>query len=1002
MTLSSPNDVLRAFEELREGHFPKAPWPLVFTDYDQALHAALKASSLVEKVEQDDRGDPLAERFAQLEQLKVVELRRELEKRGHSSKGLKKVLLKKLKGLVAIEEAAINNLPPPKAASAQEPVEEASQKTSRQDPAPGLPQQHANPPEVKNEAVKKEAVVKEEPANGFGQARGSDPGPSSSSEAPIKLEFPYAILDEVIGKRLGTLSKLKEEYRVQIDVDIQFDPCFVLISGKKEGMESARMVLEERIKTCLSGAIHTESIQCPYSILQQVSGWDHAELDNLEREACVSLGIDNQYDPCLIHVRGTANGVAQARTTLQTTIQEIEGRTSADAWINEVMDCPKWAAGIVIGRGGRTLQGIERDTGTKINVHDKDSGPSVRIEIEGSGGNVARAREVLQHLISTVEEDYESTTTLDFPRSAVGYLFGKQGSTIKKLQSDTRTKMIVDKDFDPCRVTIRGSQACVMHATELVKEVLKQYGEERAVKDVIESREGQVIPSNDGRHHFGAGVLQTTAFPHNGVSETVLCPKNAVALVIGKGGSTVRGIERDTQTKIDIRQDRDPCRVCITGTKEGVQLAVEMVNTMMSNPSNPPRPGPAPEADASVEYPEETISCPKHLVPLVIGKGGSTVRGIERDTQTKIDIRQESDHMNRVCITGTKEGVQLAVEMVKQQMSTDRNAQQSSGFPHELANQIHSGQDTSEERFECPRSLVGVVIGSRGANVKEIQRKSGARVDILQDRDPCEIVICGSKESVSKASQAVHKLVGGFKEKTSNTVERVECPKAAVGVVIGSHGSTMKEIQRESGATIEILHQDRDPCEVVVKGKKECVSRASDRVRKVILAALVSGEMSMTMDCPRVYVGLIIGPKGVNVKRIERATGVRVDINQGPDPCRVTVRGPKGKVQDAVERLRKLISDREGLQAEGSAGLGSPETSKMGDLRTSLGKKRSPSGTPAPSSAKKARAASALDRLGTTEVGGPSSANVDSQRKVSELLGKKEKRAKRFGTAEAG
>ena len=117
VTLSSPNDVLRAFEELREGHFPKAPWPLVFTDYDQALHAALKASSLVEKVEQDDRGDPLAERFAQLEQLKVVELRRELEKRGHSSKGLKKVLLKKLKGLVAIEEAAINNLPPPKAAN---------------------------------------------------------------------------------------------------------------------------------------------------------------------------------------------------------------------------------------------------------------------------------------------------------------------------------------------------------------------------------------------------------------------------------------------------------------------------------------------------------------------------------------------------------------------------------------------------------------------------------------------------------------------------------------------------------------------------------------------------------------------------------------------------------------------------------------------------------------------------------------------------------------------
>ncbi|WZN62829.1 vigilin [Chloropicon roscoffensis] len=900
VTLSSPNDVLRAFEELREGHFPKAPWLLVFTDYDQALHAALKASSLVEEVEQDDRGDPLAERFAQLEQLKVVELRRELENRGHSTKGLKKVLLKKLKGLVAIEEAAINNLPPPKAASAQEPVEEASQKTSRQDPAPGLPQQHANPPEVK-----KEAVVKEEPANGFRQARGSDPGPSSSSEAPIKLEFPYAILDEVIGKRLGTLSKLKEEYRVQIDVDIQFDPCFVLISGKKEGMESARMVLEERIKTCLSGAIHTESIQCPYSILQQVSGWDHAELDNLEREACVSLGIDNQYDPCLIHVRGTANGVAQARTTLQTTIQEIEGRTSADAWINEVMDCPKWAAGIVIGRGGRTLQGIERDTGTKINVHDKDSGPSVRIEIEGSGGNVARAREVLQHLISTVEEDYESTTTLDFPRSAVGYLFGKQGSTIKKLQSDTRTKMIVDKDFDPCRVTIRGSQACVMHATELVKEVLKQYGEERAVKDVkdvIESREGQVIPSNDGRHHFGAGVLQTTAFPHNGVSETVLCPKNVVALVIGKGGSTVRGIERDTQTKIDIRQDRDPCRVCITGTKEGVQLAVEMVNTMMSNPSNPPRAGPAPEADASVEYPEETISCPKHLVPLVIGKGGSTVRGIERDTQTKIDIRQESDDMNRVCITGTKEGVQLAVEMVKQQMSTDRNAQQSSGFPHELANQIHSGQDTSEERFECPRSLVGVVIGSRGATVNEIQRKSGARVDILQDRDPCEIVICGSKESVSKASQAVHQIM------EENARESIECPFDLLEHVTGRNLEKPKEIERDTGARIE-LDRKFDPCLFHVYGSNEIRGVACEKLRELIAGAKENLSKEERFECPRSLVGVVIGSRGATVNEIQRKSGARVDILQDRDPCEIVICGSKESVSKASQAVHQIMEE---------------------------------------------------------------------------------------------
>ena len=133
---------------------------------------------------------------------------------------------------------------------------------------------------------------------------------------------------------------------------------------------------------------------------------------------------------------------------------------------------------------------------------------------------------------------------------------------------------------------------------------------------------------------------------------------------------------------------------------------------------------------------------------------------------------------------------------------------------------------SKEERFECPRSLVGVVIGSRGANVKEIQRKSGARVDILQDRDPCEIVICGSKESVSKASQAVHQIM------EQNARESIECPFDLLEHVTGRNLEKPKEIERDTGARIE-LDRKFDPCLFHVYGSNEIRGAACEKLNEL-------------------------------------------------------------------------------------------------------------------------------------------------------------------------
>ena len=121
MTLSSPEEVARAWSGLNGKAFPKTKNAIVsFADYDQDLHETLKSAQ--SEYPEEEQGPPTkgeelenlaSEKLAWARKLKVVELREELGKRGHDTKGLKAVLLKKLEQLIVIEAAAINDLPPP-------------------------------------------------------------------------------------------------------------------------------------------------------------------------------------------------------------------------------------------------------------------------------------------------------------------------------------------------------------------------------------------------------------------------------------------------------------------------------------------------------------------------------------------------------------------------------------------------------------------------------------------------------------------------------------------------------------------------------------------------------------------------------------------------------------------------------------------------------------------------------------------------------------------------
>merc|ERR1711965_238624 len=158
----------------------------------------------------------------------------------------------------------------------------------------------------------------------------------------------------------------------------------------------------------------------------------------------------------------------------------------------------------------------------------------------------------------------------------------------------------------------------------------------------------------------------------------------------------------------------------------------------------PPSPSPG---DA-----RETVRCPQALVGRLIGKGGDTIKDLQRRSGARIQIDQNypEGQPRLVTVEGAAQCVRAGVELVRSLIGTSPAV--GNGAPGRLAT------------FECPKGLVGRVIGKGGETINELQRRSGARIQIEQrvaEGEPCVVEVQGDDRAVEEARRLVHEVMGG-------------------------------------------------------------------------------------------------------------------------------------------------------------------------------------------------------------------------------------------------
>lgn len=252
--------------------------------------------------------------------------------------------------------------------------------------------------------------------------------------------------------------------------------------------------------------------------------------------------------------------------------------------------------GLIIGRQGENLRRVESETGCKVQfiTGPDDSGPYRQCKITGprtrrndakaeinriideSGmGGGARAggdrsaRDAAGGARGTSHQpplrDGEDTMQIMVPDRTVGLIIGRGGETIRDLQERSGCHVNIvgeQKSVNGLRpVNLIGTREAAAHAKDLIMEIVESDSKNASNKDRA--------PQRDQGRDSGAGGEK--------INDSMFVPSDAVGMIIGKGGETIKDMQSTTGCKINVSPSSGPGEVQreigLVGSREAIAAA---------------------------------------------------------------------------------------------------------------------------------------------------------------------------------------------------------------------------------------------------------------------------------------------------------------------------------------------------------------------------------------------------------------------------------------------
>ncbi|XP_068630109.1 vigilin isoform X1 [Battus philenor] len=339
------------------------------------------------------------------------------------------------------------------------------------------------------------------------------------------------------------------------------------------------------------------------------------------------------------------------------------------------------------------------------------------------------------------------------------------------------------------------------------------------------------------------------------------------ANTFGEGESlrTCQAITKETGAHIEISTSKDgSLTFLVTGKHSAVLDAKRKILTHFQQQAS------------------KQISIPKEHYRWILGKQGQKLRELEKVTATKISVPSISDNSEIITITGTKEGIEKA--------------------EHEIRVCSEEQSRKALERITIPKTYHPFIQGPCGERAQALSAETGARIHIPPaSTQSDEIVIAGEKNGVLAAKAQIEQIYQEMVNKCSTV--RVEVPKSQHKYVIGARGTTIQEILRETGVSVEMPPPDSLTGTITLHGPHNKIGIALSMV-----CDKANSVKTATVDAPTWIHKYIIGKNGSNIKKITQdLSKVHVDITHSED--KVKIDGPPEEVERAQIELDDFVKN---------------------------------------------------------------------------------------------
>ncbi|KAL5982855.1 hypothetical protein ACLOJK_016933 [Asimina triloba] len=183
----------------------------------------------------------------------------------------------------------------------------------------------------------------------------------------------------------------------------------------------------------------------------------------------------------------------------------------------------------------------------------------------------------------------------------------------------------------------------------------------------------------------------------------------------------------------------------------------------------------APEADLSQQDLQTThkIEVPNNKVGVLIGKAGDTIRFLQFNSGARIQITRDADadpysSTRPVELIGTVESINKAEKLIKDVIAEA----DAGGSPSLVARGFGAAQTGSEQiQIQVPYEKVGLIIGKGGETIKNLQTKTGARIQVILQNLPegdmskeRTIRVTGTKDQIQNARELIKDVLSQIKQ----------------------------------------------------------------------------------------------------------------------------------------------------------------------------------------------------------------------------------------------